>query len=202
MVADAAGNDLLRVNRLGRIGVLAIFPDELASTANIKELSGCPESGSDFCLLPDMLPTESVPDAMAVGPDGSIYVGELKGFPGPTDESRIWRVSPDAVRARGGSSPDCVTVFDGGYTSIIDMTFGPDGNLYVAEFDEDGFLALEIFGSGSGGTINSCDLATLTCEEVATGIPMLTAITFDTDGSLWATRNSLIPGLAEVLQVE
>jgi hypothetical protein len=30
---------------------------------------------------------------------------------------------------------------------------------------------------------------------------MLTSITFDADGGLWATQNSLIPGEAEVFQV-
>ncbi|HEX6300930.1 MAG TPA: hypothetical protein VF148_10740 [Acidimicrobiia bacterium] len=96
----------------------------------------------------------------------------------------------------------CELVFDGGFTSIIDLAFGPDGNLYVAEMDESSWAAIEIFGTVAGGTINSCDIATLQCTEVATEIPELTAITFGKDGILWATRNAVFtPEPAEVFQV-
>jgi hypothetical protein len=204
LVADAGGNDLLRVDRHGNVDVLAVFPDELVSTANIKSLAGCPDAPPDFafaCGLPDMIPAQAVPTSIAIGPDGYYYVGELKGFPAPTGESRIWRVAPDASSAECGSSPDCVVVFDGGFTSIIDLAFGPDGRLHVAELDEGSWAAVEIFQTPAGGTINSCDVATLSCSEVAPGIPLLTAITFGKDGSLWATRNALIPDQAEVFKV-
>jgi hypothetical protein len=105
------------------------------------------------------------------------------------------------VNPECGSGPDCVLVFDGGFTSIIDLTFGPDGSLYVAELDEASWAAVEILQAPTGGTINACDIATLTCGEVASGIPILTAITFGKDGTLWATRNALTPGQAEVFEV-
>lgn len=200
LVVDAGGNDLLRVDRQGNVDALAVFPDELVSTANIKELAGCPD-GPPFCGLPDLIPAQAVPTSVAIGPDGYYYVGELKGFPAPTGESRIWRVAPDASSAQCGSSPDCVVVFDGGFTSIIDLTFGPDGLLYVAELDEASWAAVEIFQAPTGGTINACDVAAQACNEVASGIPILTAITFGKDGAQWATRNALIPGQAEVFQV-
>jgi len=200
LVVDAGGNDLLRVNNKGEVDVLAIFPDELVSTANIKALAGCP-SPAPFCGLPPEMPAQAVPTSIAIGPDGYYYVGELKGFPAPTGESNIWRVAPGASEALCGASPDCVKVFDGGFTSIIDLAFGPDGELYVAELDEASWAAVEIFGDGVGGTINACDLGALACGEAATGIPILTAITFGKDGSLWATENALIPPLAEVVQI-
>ena len=201
LVADAGANALLRVNKNGGVQVMAVLPDSVVSTDNIKELAGCPESGADFCFLPDMMPAQAVSTSVAIGPDGYYYVGELRGFPAPTNESRIWRVSSGATNAQCGASPDCVLVFDGGFTSIIDLRFGPDGLLYVAELDEASWAAVEIFQSPTGGTVNACDVATLACDEVATEIPILTAITFGADGSLWATQNSLIPGLAEVTQV-
>jgi hypothetical protein len=201
LVVDAGGNDLLRVDRQGDVDVLAVFPDELVSTASIKALAGCPAGPPDFCGLPDTMPAQAVPTSIAIGPDGYYYVGELKGFPAPTGESRVWRVAPDASSADCGSSPDCTLVFDGGFTSIIDMTFGPDGSLYVAELDEASWAAVEIFQTPAGGTINACDVATHACSEVATGIPILTAITFGKDGALWATRNALIPGQVEVFEL-
>jgi hypothetical protein len=190
LVVDAGGNDLLHVDNRGNVELLAVFPTRLAT---------CP---APFCGPDVQLPTQSVPTSVAVGPDGWYYVGELRGFPGPIGESSIWKVAPDASEAQCGVSPDCVEVFQGGFTSIIDLAFGPDGNLYVAELDEASWTAVEIFRSPTGGTINSCDLLTLSCDEVATDIIELTAITFGKDGSLWATRNAVFtPEPAEVFRV-
>lgn len=50
-------------------------------------------------------------------------------------------------------------VFDGGSTSIIDLVFGPDGDLYVAEMDELSWAAVEIFGAGAGGEVNAATSA-------------------------------------------
>jgi hypothetical protein len=202
LVVDAGGNDLLRVDNQGNIEVLAIFPVVPTSTDNVKDLIGCPNP-ADLCGLPEMFPTEPVPTSVAIGPDGYYYVGELRGFPAPTDASSIWKVSPNASGAVCGSSPDCVKVFDGGFTSIIDLAFDDAGILHVAELDERSWFAIEALGAASadGGTINACDVVTATCIEVATGIPILTAITFGLDGSLWATENALIPGLAGVIAV-
>jgi hypothetical protein len=202
LVVDAGGNDLLRVDRRGNVHVLAVFPDELVSTANIKELAGCPDGPPDFCELPDEIPAQAVPTSVAIGPDGNYYVGELKGFPAPTGESRIWRVDPDASSAQCGSSPDCELVFDGGFTSIIDLRFDKHGSLFVAELDEASWAAVEIFQQPTGGTINSCDVEDQECSEVASGIPVLTSITFGKDRTLWATRNALTPGQVEVFEVD
>lgn len=191
LVVDAGGNVLLRANNQGQVEVIATFPDELVSTDNVKSLIGCPNP-APLCGLPPMIPAQAVPTSIAVGPDGYYYVGELKGFPAPVGVSNVWKVAPD------GSSME--KVFDGGFTSIIDLAFGPDGMLYVAELDEQSWFAVEV-GGGAGGTINKCDLGTKTCTEVAAGIPILTAITFGKRGTLWATTNALIPGLADVIEV-
>lgn len=203
LVVDAGGNDLLRVDKSGHVDVLAIFPDQIVSTENIKDLVGCPND-SPLCDLPPEMPAQAVPTSIAVGPDGHYYVGELKGFPAPAGASNIWRVAPGASWAECGSSPDCVKVFEGGFTSIIDLAFDENGTLHVVELDERSWFAVEFLGPGAlaGGTINACDLDTGTCNEVDGGIPILTAITFGKDGSLWATKNALIPGLAEVIEIQ
>jgi hypothetical protein len=43
-----------------------------------------------------MIPAQAVTPSVAIGPDGAYYIGELKGFPAPTGESRVWRIDPDA----------------------------------------------------------------------------------------------------------
>jgi hypothetical protein len=204
LVVDAGGNDLLRVDARGNVDVLAVFPDELVSTANLQSLLGCPTPTIPplgfICDTP-VMPAQPVPTSVAIGPDGYYYVGELKGFPGPSGASNIWRVSPDASWAQCGSSPDCVKVFDGGFTSIIDLAFDEAGTLHVVELDESSWAAIEIFGTVTGGTINACDLNTLSCSVVASGIPIPTAMTFGKHGSIWVTKNALIPGLAEVVEL-
>jgi len=200
LVVDAGGNDLLRIDRDGNIKLLAVFPDEVVSTANIKALAACP-SAFPFCGLPDAIPAQPVPTSIAVDKFGYIYVGELKGFPAPTGESNIWRVSPKANGAQCGTSPDCVKVFDGGFTSIIDLAFGPDGLLYVTEFDEGSWAAVEIFGTPAGGTISACNVRHGVCREVADDLPEPTAIAFDHWGALWSTQHSRVPGEAEVVKV-
>lgn len=199
-VADAAANAVLHVTNRGAVEIVAVFPNEVVSTDNVKSLFGCP-APTDLCGLPPSLPAQPVPTSIAFGPDGYLYVGELKGFPAPTGESNIWRVDPSARNAQCGvAGSGCEKVFDGGFTSIIDLAFGPDGQLYVAELDESSWFAVEL-GAGVGGTISSCDVSALSCSEVAAGIPILTAVTFGKDGTLHATRNALIPGAAEVFEV-
>lgn len=204
LVVDSGGNDLLRVDKQGNVELIAIFPDELVSTANLQGLIGCPNPFipdlAFICDIPEM-PAQAVPTTVAIGPDGYFYVGELKGFPAPAGESNIWKISPDAKGAGCGSSPDTEKLFDGGFTSIIDMRFCADGKLYVAELDELSWFAVEVLGGGAGGRISSIDLETMEVTVIASGIPGLTGITFGKDGKLWATQNALNPELAEVREI-
>lgn len=202
LVADAGGNDLLRIDNQGRIELLAVLPDEPVPTANIKSLLGCPGGPPGICGLPDMIPAQPVATSVAVGPNGHYYVGELKGFPAPTGESNVWEIDPDATGAKC-PNPHCQKAFDGGFTSIIDLKFDDSGTLHVVELEEKSWFAVEELGPSqlAGGTINACNLGTGSCSEVATGIPILTAITFGKDGTLWATKNALVPGSATVVEI-
>jgi hypothetical protein len=205
LVADAGGNDLLIIDHKGVVDWVATFPDELVSTAHAKQLVGCPNPppGLEFaCELPDMIPAEAVATGIAVGPDGAFYVSELKGFPGPVGESRVWRIESDARHVDCGSSPKCSVVLDG-FTSIVDLAFGPDGTLYVVEFDEASFLAVELGffglpGLTQGGTVNACDMS-WNCTEFATGLPLPIAVAVDRSNQVFAVINALIPGGAEVI---
>ncbi len=201
LVVDSAGNDLLRVDTAGKVKVLAVFPNALAATSNIKSLFGCPAGPPNICGLPAQIPAQPVPTSVAIGPDGWYYVGELKGFPAPTGASRIWRVAPWASWADCGNTSDCQLVFDGGFTSIIDLAFGPDGLLYVVELDEASWFAVEVLNQPTTGTINACDVSTHACVEVAAGLASPTAITFGKDGKLWSTEYALAPPLAGVVEI-
>lgn len=199
LVVDSGGNDLLKVSRQGDIKLLALFPDAFVSTSNAKNLFGCPFGPPDICELPPEIPSQAVPTSVAIGPDGWYYVGELKGFPAPVNESRVWKVSPNADGAACPSA-HCQLVFDGGFTSIIDLAFDHHGNLLVAELDEASWAAVEITMTPTGGTVNSCNVTTRVCNELHSGIDILTAIAVD-GHRMWATENALIPGLADVIEL-
>lgn len=204
LVADAGGNDLLIIDQEGNVDWVAVLPLELASTENAKSLVGCPEPAEDLpefikqiCSLPDEIPAQPVATSVAVGPDGAYYVSELKGFPAPLGESRIWRIEPGTLHAECGESAACTVVADG-FTSIVDLAFGPDGTLYVTEIEENSWLAVELvpfFGPGilAGGTVNACDLRDWTCDVVATGLPIAIATAVAGDGVLYAAILALVP---------
>ena len=112
VVADAAGNDLLRVRPGGGIEPLAVFANRTLPQFN------------DF--------SESVPTAVAVGPARAFYVGELTGFPYYKGQARVWRV----VRGRAPA------VYAEGFTNIADLTFDDRGRLVVLEMAREGLFPL------------------------------------------------------------
>ncbi|MGZ8595237.1 MAG: ScyD/ScyE family protein [Actinomycetota bacterium] len=202
LVADAGGNSVLFVNARGGVNWVATLPDELAPTDNAKQLAGCPDAPPDFafiCDLPDEIPAQAVATSVAVGPDGAWYVGELKGFPGPIGMSKIRRIEPGTRHAHCGTDPRCSVAFDG-FTSIVDLSFGPDGMLYVTEIDEASFLALEVGAGSKGGTVNACQLGGY-CTKVAKDLPMPTASTVGKGGQLYAAIWGLVPGSAQVVEI-
>jgi hypothetical protein len=203
LVADAGGNDLLVVDGKGHIDWIATLPDQVVSTANAKTLVGCPTAPPDLafvCDLPPAIPAQGVATSVAVGPDGAYYVGELKGFPGAPGTSRVWRIERGARHVHCGSSPACRVVADG-FTSIVDLTFGSDGKLYVVEMDEASFLAAELGQGAVGGTVNVCKFRTWNCSVVATGLPLPIAAVAGKRGSVYALINSLIPGESRVISI-
>jgi hypothetical protein len=95
-----------------------------------------------------------------------------------------------------GTSPACRIVADG-FTSIIDLSFGPGGVLHVIELDEESWLAMES-GQGTGGSVNRCNSSTWVCTQVATGLPMLTSAAVDVDGRVWVVTNALNPASVDI----
>jgi hypothetical protein len=170
LIADAAGNDLLVADSAGRVDWVATFPTQNG--------------------------IQAVPTSVVVGPDGAYYVGELTGFPAPLGISRVWRVAPGTRHASCGSSAAC-SVVTTGLTSIIDLAFGPDGKLYVAQLDDNGWPAVE-GGGGIGGSVHACSVSTGACQTVVSGLPMLTSIAFR-GSTLWGAIWALVPGRADVV---
>jgi hypothetical protein len=212
VVADAGANALYAVDEAGEIDVLAVFPPrehmfpaellaamgpppetdgEMApegeamaegeAAADGEEMSGgeaMPEGG----MVP--LPVESVPTAVAVGPDGAYYVGELTGGPFPVGGAVVWRVIP-------GEEP---AVYASGFTNIIDLGFGSDGTLYVAEIVHEGLMPVFTGADVAPiGAVLSVAPGGGEPEMVATGEQLLAlgGLAVGPDDAVYVTANTL-----------
>ena len=108
----------------------------------------------------------------------------------------MWRIEPGSRNVSCGESKKCTVVLDG-FTSIIDLAFGPDGRLNVAQIDDASWLAMEI-GAGVGGSVRACSLQTKACSTLVSGVPILTSIAYR-GSALWGSILALVPGAADVV---
>jgi hypothetical protein len=143
LVADAAGNDLLRVKPNGKIYTVARVKPRMVPVPeglpSIPDAPPLPPAGT-------VIPSEAVITSVTVGHDGFWYIGELRGFPGNVGTSQIWRVHPKAKNAvcdpKRPRKWSCKLYADG-FTSIVALDSDKRGALYVAELSKKGWLALE-----------------------------------------------------------
>ena len=91
LVADAGGNDILGVRKRGGISVFSLLPFGSALPP------GAPPGT-------DPIPVDPVPTSVVRGPDGSVYVGQLTGFPFVPGAASVFRIPP------GGGAPEVVAV--------------------------------------------------------------------------------------------
>lgn len=146
LVADAAGNDLLRVWPHRKPGhriktVARIKPRTVTMPAGLPE---GPPPGTPMLA-------EAVATSVTVGNDGYWYVGELRGFPATPGTSEIWRIKPGTKNAlckplKPRNGP-CKRYIDG-LTSIVDLGAGRRG-IYAVELSKMSWMALEGGAPGS-----------------------------------------------------
>lgn len=175
LVADAGGNDLVRVTRDGEISTVAVFPDQMVPYP--------PQFGGG------MGPMQAVPTSVTMGPDGAIYVGQLTGFPWPVGAANVWRVIP-------GSQPN---VYASGFSAIHDITFGPDGSLYVLQISTDQ-LACELAQQCNGVLIKVAPDGTRT--TLAQDLPFPGGVAVNKNGEVYITLFSIMPGMGMVVRVQ
>jgi hypothetical protein len=119
VVADAGGNDIVRVDANGRVSTVAVLPPiETTLGPEVVEEFGAPE-----CVVGATYRAEPVPTDVEVGPDGSYYVSSLPGFPEAPGTGSVFRVT------RSGS----VDLVATGFSGAVDLAVTEDGTIYVAE---------------------------------------------------------------------
>jgi hypothetical protein len=169
LYTDAGGNALNEVAANGTITTLAVFPNRPVS------------------LGPATIQMQAVPTTVVRGPDGWLYVGQLTGFPFPQGGARVYRIPPE------GGAPE---IYASGFTNIIDIAFGPDGALYVLEFDSNGLTTAGSTGAlikvGAGGTHTTI---------ASTGLTNPGGVAFAPDGRIYVTNMAVAPGGGQVLRV-
>jgi sugar lactone lactonase YvrE len=181
-VADAGGNDIVRVNPTsGAVSLLAVIPG-ITLPPGMAPPGGNPDRGGANELDP-------VPTGAAFGPDGALYASLLTGGPFPPGAAKVVRVTMD------GKVSDAVP----GLTMLTDIKLGPDGAWYVVQFAEFNFQSDPpgpVPGSGQVLRLKANGQQ----EVVAGGLMFPNKIAFDTTGNLYVTTNSVIPGAGQVVR--
>ncbi|WP_375423940.1 ScyD/ScyE family protein [uncultured Friedmanniella sp.] len=120
IVADAGGNDLLKVDARGRVSTLAVLPVQpLVITAQIAASLHVPD-----CVIGTTYNFEPVPTDVEVGRHGHVFVTTLPGGPEIGARGSVYRVHP-----RNGTSHRVATGF-GGPTNLALYR----GRIYVSEY--------------------------------------------------------------------
>jgi len=122
-VADAGGNDIVKVDRHGHVSLIAVLPSQpVKVTAAFAAANGLPD-----CAIGVTYKFEAVPTDVEVGPWGALYVTTLPGGP----------EGPD------GGNPGSVYVIDHwsgrphqiatGFAGATNLAVDGRGTIYVAE---------------------------------------------------------------------
>ena len=123
LVADAGGNDILKVDRRGHISVVAVLPRQATTiTADAAAGLGLPD-----CVVGAVYNFEAVPTDVEVGPHGKLIVSLLPG--GPEDPSLGARGAVYSVNPWNGHAHRLA----GGFLGATNVAVGPRGRIYVAE---------------------------------------------------------------------
>jgi len=158
-VADAGGNAVYHLDpSSGELTVLAVLEDV-----------PLPEGAQGPPTL------EPVPTGVTPNPAGGIYVGLLSGGPFPPGAAKVLAVAED------GTVTDAAT----GLTMVVDVTVGPDGNLYASQISTN-FLS-EPPAPGSVVRIGADGAQ----EPVVEGLMLPNGIDFDADGNLYVVAGTV-----------
>lgn len=169
VLTDAGANSLLQVDPNGDVSTLAVFQSR-----------------------PSGRSTDSVPTSVAIGPDGAYYVGELA--PG-VGTANVYRVVPGEPPRLFLASEGCLR----GFTTIIDLAFDDEGNLYVLQIGPGNLIRITPDENQPG---DICDQYRAGLRAtIVDGLTAPTSVAFG-HGAIYVSNNGASPGIGEVLRVD
>jgi hypothetical protein len=130
-LADAAGNDILRISD-GSIKTVAVLPPtKVKVTREAANAIGLPE-----CVVGLSYKFEPVPTDVEMGPDGWLYVSSLPG--GPEDGSlgaqgRVYKVNPGTGK---------VVEVARGFISTVNLAVADNGDVFVSQLFAGGIVRI------------------------------------------------------------
>ena len=127
---------------------------------------------------------EPVPTEVELGPDGALYVSQLTGAPFTKGVAGIFKIV--------NGQPQLV---QGGFKTVIDFTFGPDGSMYVLEH-----ASSDTFFGGPGRLTRVAPNGTRTLITEALNRP--TSVLVGDDGAIYVSNNGVSVGTGEVLRIQ
>jgi len=179
IIADAGGNDIVRVDAAGAISLVAVMP-------RVPCVPGfCFCSATEHLICSAANDGSAVPTSIAVGPDGAWYIGQLTGVPAPFGAASISRLVP-------GHDP---VPFLTGFKAIIDIAFDHEGNLYVVQHSISRTTSFML----PGNLLRVASDGTRT--EIIGGLDRPTSVAIGPDGALYVTNHGLSSGNGEVLRI-
>jgi hypothetical protein len=180
VVADAAGNSLLRVSRMGQVSAIAVLPPitqtltqeftdgTIAQINEALESEGLPLLPADTlsaCVGSDF-ESNPVPTDVEIGPGGHYYVSALPGTPESPGSGAVFRVD------RWDGS---VTKVADGFSGAVDLAIHREG-IYVAE----------VF-AGQVSVFQASDPSTV--STIPVDCP--TAVEVDQRGKVWVAEGGI-----------
>jgi hypothetical protein len=165
VVADAGANDLLFVSAAGRVSLLARFPA-------VAEQLPAGVIGNPTAITIDAQP---VPTSVAIGPDGALYVGLLRGVPSDPGTADIYRVVP-------GHQP---AIWASGLTSVTSVAFDRQGRLLATEFNQGGLLSPPTV---PGALVRVSDNGRTVTTLPVTGLYQPTGVAVSADGTVYVSN--------------
>jgi hypothetical protein len=170
LVADAAGNDIVRVDH-GAVSTVAVLPpinqelDKKAVRQQVRQINRklekrgkdpIPRSSLDSCIGKKYA-SNPVPTDVEIGPDGDYYVSTLPGAPELPGTSRVYRVD---------STSGDLSVVARGLTGGTDLAVADDGTIYVTELFA---FQVSMIAPGSHTVTSSQPIECPTAVEIADG---------------------------------
>jgi hypothetical protein len=179
IATDAGGNDVLAIDKRGKVSVLAVL-----HARQVKAPPPSPSAPASNAAAKIWM--QAVPTTVVCGPDGALYVGQLTGFPFPPGGAKVWRIEP-------GHKP---TVYASGFTNIIDIAFDHKGRLLVLEISKNGLLS-----NDPTGALIRVEKNGKWTEIAPKALTMPGGVVVGRD-ALYVTNKSVFPGGGEVLRID